>query len=168
MGRHDWWDCIWTMKYRDPQGNLLFEEDRKNSLVDEGEKAVIEVFLRNSVDTYFPNTNFYIGFYRGSIAETTTLLTIPNEPLSNGYIRQVVQRSNSGWPTIELDEGDWRGISEEVTFQSTGGDIGPISGAFLCTSLDNLGSLICSVASSAERTILSGASMSLSLKVKVS
>lgn len=168
MGRHNWWNCIWTMKYHDPQGNLLFEEDKKNSLVDEGEKACIEVFLRANDATYFPTDDFYIGFYRGSIAETTTLLTVPNEPSGNGYDRQTVRRSTAGWPTLEQHEGDWRAISEEVTFQSTGGDIGPFSGAFLCTSLDNLGYLIASVATSAERTILSGASMSLSLKVKVS
>lgn len=167
MGHHKWWDCIWDMTFRDPDGNIIGRERKKNILVDQGEKAVVETFLRANDAAYFPSTDFYIGFYRGSIAETTTLLTVPNEPSGNGYSRQVIHRSVAGWPTIEKDDGDYRAISEEVTFTSTGGDIGPFSGGFLCTSLDNLGYLISAVASSAERTILSGASMSLSLKVKV-
>ena len=168
MGKHIWWNCIWEMTWKDPDGEILFQEKKKNILVDSGEKAMVDTFMRGQEATYFPVTDFYMGLYNGSISESTLLTTVPNEPSTNGYVRQIVERTTAGWPTLEQDEGDWRVISKEITFASTGGDIGPISGAFLATSLNDLGTLICSVASSVERTILSEASLSLNMRIKFS
>ncbi len=168
MGKHSWWNNCVEMTWKDPNGKVLFTEMRKNILVDSGEKAMVDTFLRGQEATYFPVTDFYMGLYSGSISESTILTTVPGEPSSNGYVRQIVERTTAGWPTLEQDEGDWRAVSKEVTFTSTGGDIGPISGAFLATSLNDLGTLICSVSSSVERTILSGASLSLNMRIKFS
>jgi len=47
-----------------------------------------------------------------------------------------------------------------------GGDIGPINGAFLCTSSDNSGVLIGAVAIDPERTILAGDTIYFQLKIR--
>ncbi len=141
------------------KGQLIYEElDKKNILVDAGEKAIIDVFYRKKDILYFPTSDiFYVGLYRGSIAESTVLTTIPNEPSGNGYTRLQVERSDVGWPTIEQDVNDnWRVASKELEMTASGGSIGPVSGAFICTSSDNSGTLIGAVAMAVERTIQPG------------
>lgn len=162
-------ECLWTFQQiRD--GKVIYEfKDRKNILVDEGEQAMVDVFFRKRDSVYFAADFFYIGLYKGTIVEGTTLATIPNEPaVANGYSRLAVERSTIGFPTLELDpvDNNWRVISKEVTYTATGGDIGPINGAFLATSSDNSGSLIGAVAVGVERTIISGDQSKLSLKFK--
>jgi hypothetical protein len=160
------WDCIWDFKHFDRNNNLIWSDSQHNSIVDEGEEVTIEVLLRNRANVYIPTNSFWVGFYRGSIAESTTLLTVPNEPTGNGYSRKEVERSTVGWPTKEKDDGDWRVVSKDISFKAVGGDIGPLSGAFLCTSSDNTGRLFCAVASKLERTIASGETLTMNMKVK--
>jgi hypothetical protein len=162
------WDCWWNFTHIDKYGNILFKEKIKNRIVDEGEKAIIDIFLRNNDSTYFSTDYFYVGLYYGSIAEISTLLTVPGEPSGNGYSRQPIARSSLGWPTMEKDNGDWRAVSSEITIQASGGNVGPISGAFLCTSSDDTGILVCSISSPVERTIQAGESFAFQLKVKCS
>jgi hypothetical protein len=51
--------------------------------------------------------------------------------------------------------------------EAAGGDIGPVDGAFLCTSTDSSGVLIGAVAFSLERTILAGEMVVLQLAAKM-
>jgi hypothetical protein len=124
--------------------------------------------MRDKSSLYFPATDFYVGMYRGSVSRSTVLATIPGEPTSNGYSRQLCERSTVGFPTLEVDEDDyWRVVSKELTITASGGSIGPIDGAFLCTSSDATGTLIGTVASGVQRTILSGDSIIIQLKVRI-
>jgi hypothetical protein len=161
---HKIWDCIWLVKHIGKDGNILSEERIPNALVDSGEKALIDTFLRNNGATYFSVDKLYVGLYHGTISESTILSTVPGEPSSSGYARQTLTRNNDGWPTIEQDDGDWRTVSAELTITASGGDIGPITGAFLTTP----NTLICSIASPIERTILDGESLVFQLRVKCS
>lgn len=157
---------IWDITYFNKYGSITYMESLPNRLVDEGEKAIIDIFLRKQDDTYFATDFFYTGLFHGSISESTTLLTIPGEPSGSGYQRLPIGRSTTGWPTLEKDEGDWRGVSTEVKQTASGGDIGPISGAFLATTLDDTGILIGTVTSPTEKTIKSGESASYQLRLK--
>ena len=131
MKHHDFYDCRWDI-FIVRDGRIIFEmKDKRNILVDEGEKAIGEVFFRNLGSTYFPSTNFFVGLYKGSISESTTLATIPNEPSGNGYSRLELERSAVGFPTVEQDDGDWRWVSKQLTLTASGGTIGPVNGAFL-------------------------------------
>ena len=129
---------------------------------------MVDVFFRKRDDVYFTGDYFYIGLYRGTVIETTTLSTVPNEPAAlYGYSRLAVERSTTGFPTLEqADDGNWRVVSKEVTFTASGGDIGPVNGAFLCTSSDNSGAIMGAVAVGVERTIKAGDSSIVSLKFK--
>ena len=139
-------------------GKVIYEEKNKpNILVDEGEKAIIDVFYRKNAVLYFAADMFYIGLYKGTVSESTILTTIPNEPSGFGYARLQCERSNVGWPTIEKDgNNNWRVISKWLELTAVGGNIGPVSGAFICTSLDNSGALMGGVAMAVERTVLPG------------
>lgn len=148
-------------------GKVIYEElGKKNIIVDEGEKAILDVFYRKNDALYFADDYFYIGMYRGSISESTILTTIPNEPSGNGYSRLSVERSDVGWPTIEQHEGDWRVISIELELTASGGNIGPVSGAFVCTSLDNSGVLIGAIAMAVEITIQAGDKIIFRIRAK--
>jgi len=161
-------ECRWNFQHI-RNGKIIFEfKDRKNILVDEGEKVMLDVLFRKKDSLYFPGDYFYIGLYKGTIVEGTTLATVPKEPSAlYGYSRLAVERSEVGFPTIEKDvDGDWRVASKEVTWTASGGDIGPINGAFLCTSSDNTGALIGAVATAVERTIKAGDQSIVSLMFK--
>ena len=167
MGKHNQFEHLWTWRHFDPDGKLIYEfVDKKNILVDTGEKAIVDTFYRKNAATYFAADQFYIGLYKGSIAETTVLSTIPGEPSGNGYARTVVERSTVGFPTLEQDSGHWRVVSKDITFTASGGNIGPVNGAFLGTSLLDTGVLICAVAAPIEQTILAGSDVIVSLKIK--
>lgn len=158
-------ECRWNFQHI-RNGEIIFEfTDRKNILVDEGEKAMVDTFFRKNASLYFTADYFYIGLYKGTVVEGTILSTIPNEPaVAYGYSRLAVERSPVGFPTIEKDtEGNWRVISKEVTYTASGGDIGPVNGAFLCTSSNNTGALIGAVAMGTSRTILAGDKSKISL-----
>lgn len=159
----------WTVRHiRD--GSVLWEVvDKKNRLVDTGERAIVDSFYRDKASNYFGMTNFYVGMYNGSISESTVLATIPSEPTIgvNGYTRQMVERSDTGFPTLEKHDGDWRVVSKSLTITASGGDVGPVNGAFLCTSSDNTGSLIGVLSFGVERTIIAGDSILLVVKAKM-
>lgn len=156
---------IWKIR-QIRNGKVIYEEVKKNIIPDEGEKAKVDTFYRNNGSLYFGAAMFYVGLYKGSISESTTIHTIPNEPSGNGYTRQSIERSSVGWPTIEKHEGDWRVVSKTVTITASGGSIGPVSGAFLCTSSDNTGVIIGAVAFSIERTIPAGDKIEFQIRSK--
>ena len=162
------WQSIWEFKHFDKNGIIKCQCIGKNTAADEGRKAIVDGFLINDNTAYFLETTFFVGLYYGSFARTMTLLSIPGEPVGSGYIRQVLEHSTTGWPTVEQDElGNWRRISKDITFVASGGDIGPLSGAFLCTSATTTGILICNYAFPTVRTVLSGESITFAVKVKI-
>lgn len=162
------WSCNWNFKHI-RSGRVIWGDSINNLLTTEGNKAATDSLFRNNNTPYFPFTDWYVGLYRGSISKATTLATIPGEPSGNGYSRIIIERSNVGWPTIELDDdGDWRVVSKEVTLTASGGSIGPIDGGFLGTSSDNTGTLFGVVAASVQRTILAGDSLIIQIKAKIS
>ena len=126
-----------------------------NKLFDEGEQMMLDVFFRGGAAP----TNFYLGLANVSggvanMAETLTLATLTGEASGGGYARQLIERSNTGWPTLALDAGDYMVTSSEETFTASGGDIGPVNVAFIATTADNTGKLISAVDLAASRTLL--------------
>lgn len=158
----------WDVSIVSPEGDMLWEiKGKKNILVDSGEKAIVDTFFRDNGSIYFSGS-FYVGMYNGSISESTMLATIPNEPtVLYGYSRREIERSTVGWPTIEKHEGDWRITSKQIEVLAFGGDIGPVNGAFLCTSADDSGVLIGALGFGVEKTVEAGSTILLTQKVKL-
>jgi len=166
MGKkHLWFDNIWTVKcFR--KGELLWEESGRNGLADEGEEAMLELFFRN--DTDYTPPEFYIRLCNDTLVETDNLGLVQNEPSGNGYAAQLLERSSVGFPTKELSEGDYRLVSKEVTFVASGGDIGPVTTAYLATTSDNTGKLLAFRTLSLTRTVLDGDEMVVQMRIKLS
>lgn len=164
MGKHLFYDSWWTIKqYRN--GKEIWSIDKKNSLVDEGEEAILETFFRNGT-AYIP-VQFYIRLCDSSLFETGTLSSILTEPSTNGYAAQLIERSTVGFPFKDMPDGDYRITSKEVTFTASGGDIPSVTTAYLATTSDNSGKLLAFVDLAMTRTILNGDSMVVQLRIKL-
>ena len=105
-------------------------------LTNEGENAVLEVFLGGA--TRGGSGNLYLGLYMDATepAEDANLATITEVPAANGYAR------------IALADGDWN-IADDLathnqqTFTANGGDWGNVTGYFICDAANGtVGNLI--------------------------
>ncbi len=148
----------------DAEGNLKWEDvNRPNNLADEGEYHFLDVTLRNGTAA----TQFYLRLYNDTPTETDTLALLTGEPSTNGYAACLVERSNTGWPTLALDSGDYQATSSTETFSASGGSWGPVTYCVLATTSDTSGKLISYVALSQSRTLQSGESLQVTYKLKL-
>ena len=170
MITHPFYHAIWTIKHINKDGEVLHEEQTRNALVDQGESLMLDVFFRNLNSP----TQFYARLCnQAGLDEASTLPTILGEPaiagdpVWTGYAPQLIERSATGFPTLELNAGDYRVISKQVVFTATTGEIGPVSALYLATTTNNSGSLIAFVILSMSRTLLAGDSLIASFTVKL-
>lgn len=162
--KHPWYDCIWSIQCHDKNGNLKWEDVGHNDLVDEGEESMLRTYFRNESSP----SAFYLRLANQSIIETDNLVAITTEPTGTfGYSAQLIERSTVGWPTVEMDGGDYRVVSKLISFTASGGDIGPVSVAYLATTSDNTGKLIAAKNLPIVRTILDGDTGTVTLRVKL-
>ena len=127
----------------------------------------METLFRDRASNFFGDDDFFVGLYYGTISKATVLATVPGEPTGNGYVRNRIERTAVGWPTLESSNGDWRIVSKQVSLTASGGSIGPVQGAFVCTSSDDTGTLISYIAFGIERTILAGDEVTMQIKNKL-
>jgi len=161
--KHDWYYCTWTLQHV-RNGKVIWEQkDIRNALADEGEKNMLNVYFRQTNEP----TSFYLRLCNDSLLETDTLSAVQNEPAGNGYAPQELGRSVTGFPTIELDSGNYQVVSAVVEFTASGGNIGPVNTAYLATTQDNTGLLICYQALSTSRTVLENDIFRANLTIKV-
>jgi len=162
---HIKYESTWKIQHiRD--GKVIWEDEGLNSLAQQGEEAVLENEFRG--DASYAPTEFYVRLCNDTLVTTDTLTTILNEPSGNGYAPQLVERSTVGFPTKEIDAGAYRIISKTLLFTASGGQIGPVTTAFLATTSDNSGKLFAFRALSITRTILDTDTMSLQFRIKLS
>ncbi len=156
---HSFFKGIWTCEHI-RNNVVIYKEEKKNMLVDEGEQNILNTYFRN----YSAPSGFYVGLGFGTVTETMTLASLVAAgielPVLYGYSRQAILRDTSadGWPTIAQDaNGDYKITSKQVSWTASAGSIGPTNVAFLCTAASGTsGMLLTAVALSAQRTILSG------------
>lgn len=156
------WKQEWEIIHYDQHGNVLYHEIELNDLADEGEKNMLETFFRAENAP----TTFYLRLYNDTPAETDSLADLTGEPSGNGYSAKEIERSSVGFPTVELDSGDWRVVSKTVQFVASGGSIGPVTYMVLATSSDNSGKLIGYKALSQSRTLADGEKLDCTLRIK--
>lgn len=135
-----------------------------NALADEGEQSMLDVYFRGATAP----TAFYIALYNDTPVDTDTMASLAGEPSGSGYARQLVERSNTGFPTLALDSGDFRAVSSVETFTASGGSIGPVTHACLVTAATGTGGLhIAYNALSTSRTLASGESLDVTYRIKL-
>lgn len=163
MRKKKFWHGVWEFVIFDKTWKALNHGSLDNSLADEGEKLLIESFFR---DENVP-TAFYLGLCNSFPNDEKTLATIVNEMSGNGYGRLEIPRSVVGWPTLELDLGDWRVTSKLAIFEAVGGNIGPFKSVFLTDVASGTdGKLIAYTAFSEDQTILEDAGMGIRMRIK--
>ena len=166
----------WTIKHF-RKGELIWEYTAKNTLANQGGEAILEYVYRGN-SSYAP-TEFYIRLCNDTPVVTDDLTTILNEPSTNGYYAQVIEQSTVGFDAKAIaSDGNWSITSKTVTFTAIGGDIGPITYAYLATTggtydsithiftPDNTGKLWAFLPLSMTRTILVGDAMIYSIIVE--
>lgn len=160
--KHKFWRNEIEVTYYDKNKKAKWTKVIRNALADEGEQHNLKVYLQG-----LACAGFYLGLCNSTPEETTALATLVGEPSGNGYERQAIERSDVGWPTIELHGGDYRGISKLVWLEADGGAIGPFTTMFLCDVLSgDEGAFIAWASLGGSFTIEDQESMGFKLKVK--
>lgn len=164
--KHSWIGLV-DFRHLDKNGKILWEaKDQKNFLADEGEYNILNAFLVGGTAP----TTFHIRLFNDTPVETDAIADLTGEPSGNGYPSGgiEVERSATGWPTLEKDSNDYQATSKTVTFTASGGSIGPVTYAVLAGTIGGAEKHIASVALSQSRTLASGESLQVTYKVKLS
>lgn len=155
-------DGVFYLVCHDATGKVKWTDIAHNNLADEGEQWLLDTFLRGAAG---PAT-FYLRVWNDTPAETDAISNLSGEPSGNGYSAKEVERSDTGWPTLAIDSGDYQAVSKSVTWTASGGSIGPVTYITLCTSSDASGKLISYAALSATRTLAAGDSLTATYRIK--
>ena len=159
------YNSVWIVRHwRD--GKVIWEDEKPNSLVQEGEESILETYFLNGT-AYIP-TQFYVRLCNDDLLITSNLTSIGDEPVGNGYTPQLLERSGVGFPTKELSGGIYRIISKVISFTANGGSIGPVTTAYLATTSDNTGKLVAFRSLTLSRTVLDGDTMTLQFRIELS
>lgn len=139
------------------QRTVLWESTIANSLADEGEMNVLDVYLR---DQNAPST-FFVKLFNDTPVETDSLKSLSGEPGGGvGYAPQQVLRSAStgGWQ-LAMVGGNAQARSPELVYRPAG--TWNVLSAVLATSSDNNGRLIAYGLLPQARTLTSGESLTV-------
>lgn len=163
MTKHKFFEGVFNFKVLNPMGRILYEITKRNNLADEGESVMLDSFFRAQ------NTpaTFYLRLARCVAIDTSTLSSLTGEPSGYGYAAAELARSVVGWPTLEMDDGDYRVVSKEITWTAAGGDIGPVNLLYLATTSDNVGKLVSYLALPTDVTITDGGSGIATYRIKL-
>lgn len=146
-------------------GKVLWEERKVlNALQDEGEANILNSYFR-AVDV--PIT-FYLRLANqvGDPAETDALADLV-EASGGSYAGQEITRDATGFPTLELNAGDYQLVSKEVSFVASGGSF-TATHMYLATTVDDSGKFVSWIALSTTRTIPDGAELLCTMTCKLS
>lgn len=162
--KHQFWYGVWEVSHFDKDGNVIWSEEVRNGLADEGENNILDQYLR----AQNAPTSFYLGLCNDTPTDDDTLTTITGEPSGFGYSRQQVTRDVTGWPTLALDAGDWMATSKLVTYTASGGTIGPVNCLFLTNvASGTAGKFLAFAALSQSRTLQDSESLGCKMKIKL-
>ncbi len=162
---------IWTLIWED------IAIDR-NILHDTGEQAILSAFFATAYSNFgAPPANLYLGLdKRASLAEANTLATL-EEITKSGYERKALISGGTGAAGqdfyINQPAAYYRAESKTVTWTAGENWVNALKNIFLCTDLtavtDGDGDhLVCSLALSADRTLLNGDKLEGSMYVGLS
>lgn len=154
--------------YRSPDGTVEVSGWRHNSLMNEGERNVLDLYLRGQNAP----SSFYVRLFGFTPQENFSLASMSNEPGGlRGYAPQPIARNAtaSGWPVLSdvFSGGDFQAESVEVVFRA-GGVWPTVTHATLSTSSDNTGLLVDAVALAQARSLRSGGELAIQYLCRLS
>jgi len=161
MMRKDWNGILKVLEIEHIRDGKVIWSDKNlyNTLHTEGEGYLLEILFKNPNDGSLPPEYYYLGLdARTSIEVSDNMAAIIDEPVGNGYFRQLVSskpEQSTGW-LITSNSGYTKALGSIITFTAAGGSWGPVSTLFLTNQNDNDGVLISSVALSDEATLDDG------------
>jgi len=92
-------------------------------LTQEGAQEFGKILVRGDNVIVPAAGNFYVGLCDQVPAVTDTLASITTEPTSaGGYARLPISRDATGWPTIDVVNGEVRWVSLALVFAASGAD----------------------------------------------
>lgn len=172
--RRHGWVGIWHVQHCDKDGNVLHEETTRNMLHDDGERALLSAYFATAYSTYgAPPANLYLGLdNRSTLAEADIYSTLTGEPSTNGYARQALSTAGTGvggqdW-VVSQPGSAYQVQSKQVTFSASGGPWGPVTKAFLMTTVSGTGKLLASLALSQSRTLSDGETLKVDITIALS
>ena len=123
---------------------IYYDTDLANTLHFLGEAFCLSALFTGGTS---PNTVIPASYYMGLDARPTinvndTMQSLLNEPVGNGYARQLLS-STTGF-TIDVGGGYHRAVGNVITFSASGVGWGPVNNIFLTDKGDNTGTLIAS------------------------
>ena len=111
-------------------------------------------------------TNYYMGLdNRTILAAADTFSSLVNEPVGNGYVRQLLS-SATGF-TIDVSNGVHRAVGSIITFSAISLGWGPVQNIFLATTSDNSGYLISSASLSTPLQPAAGDSFNMRMSMSL-
>jgi len=123
---------------------IYYDTDIANTLHFLGEQFCLAAIFTGgkNPNTVVPN-NYYMGLdNRATINVQDTIQSLLNEPVGNGYSRQLLS-STTGF-VIDVSQGVHRAVGNIITFSASGVGWGPVQNVFLTEKPDNTGTLISS------------------------
>lgn len=119
-----------------------------NSIVQDGLPSLLAMMLQADNSIVAGGANFYMGLCTDT-SVLHSMATLIGEPSGNGYSRQAVNRSASGWPLIEILNGNGHARTATVTFGCTGSNYNvSVSNIFLCSAAFGTGGKLFSFSAS--------------------
>ena len=130
---------------------------------------VVEEGLEYILETAFTEVqsvpaSFYIGLCEDEVLETDGLGDLTELAVANGYARQTVDSDNVDFTEASAGTNDRKVTTATVTFTATGTWNGALY-AFMGTTNDDSGKLICGAALSVERFLVNGDTLQVSFVI---
>lgn len=131
-------------------------ETFENTLGNGGQQMLLDAAFRGAA---FPST-FYLRLFQNSLAagvvdpeKDDTIADLAGEVAGSGYAPYELARNSTDWPTLSLDQGDYRVRSKTVSVQPSSGTWTPFNYLVIATSTG--GGPVIAWARTAEQRILS-------------
>lgn len=125
------WVGVFKIISRDYDGNELRVDYYWNTLVAEGEQAMLELFFSG----LNAPAGFELGTFYGDVTRDSAYASLAGEPTDYGYSRVVLARDTTDWPTrINDADGYFYVSSKTATFSAVSGEWGPVDYLALVTT----------------------------------
>ena len=108
--------------------------------------------------------NFYVALATDSSLSEGDSLSSATEVSGSGYARQTVASDNTDYTSATTGTNDRKSTTKTVTFTATGNWTGAQT-AYLSTTSDDTGKLICSAPLSATRTLVNTDTLTLAFEI---